>query len=90
LRRRDLPGGVAPLIFATAEGKVVGPIKVDKGYALYYVQKRYAAELNETNREKIRTKLFETWLRRETKRSEISFPLLETLSEADAAESPET
>ena len=39
LRRRDLPQGVAPVIFAASEGQVVGPVKVEKGYALYYGKK---------------------------------------------------
>ena len=73
-RRRDLPQGVAPLIFAASEGDVVGPVKVEKGYALYYVQKRCPAVLDETTREKIRKKLFESYLQREIKRAEITFP----------------
>ncbi len=75
-RRRDLPQGVAPLIFAASEGHVVGPVKVEKGYALYYVQKRYEAVLDETTREKIRRKLFESWLQREMNRAEITFPFV--------------
>lgn len=73
-RRRDLPQGVAPLIFAASEGDVVGPVKVEKGYALYYVQKRCPAVLDETTREKIRKKLFGSYLQREMKRAEITFP----------------
>lgn len=73
-RRRDLPQGVAPLIFAASEGDVVGPVKVEKGYALYYVQKRCPAVLDENTCEKIRKKLFESYLQREMKRAEITFP----------------
>ncbi len=73
-RRRDLPQGIALLIFAASEGEVVGPVKVEKGYALYYVQKRCPAVLDEITREKIRKKLFEFYLQREMKRAEITFP----------------
>ncbi len=73
-RRRDLPQGVAPLIFAASEGDVVGPVKVEKGYALYYVQKRCPAVLDEITCEKIRKKLFDSYLQREMKRAEITFP----------------
>ncbi|MDE2799792.1 MAG: peptidylprolyl isomerase [Gemmatimonadota bacterium] len=75
-RRRDLSQGVAPLVFAASEGEVVGPVKVEKGYALYYVQKRCPAVLDETTCEKIRKKLFESYLQREMKRAEITFPFV--------------
>ena len=72
-RRTELPQGVAPLVFAASEGQVVGPLKVETGYAIYRVQKRYHAVLDESTREQIRKRLFEISLVREMKRAEITY-----------------
>jgi hypothetical protein len=75
LRRAQLPKGIAPLVFAAEAGEVVGPVKVGKGYALYFVQQVYPATLNEAVRQEIKGRLFKTWLKREMRQAQIVFPL---------------
>ncbi len=79
LRRRHLPKGIAPLVFAAEPGEVVGPLKVGKGYALYLVQQTYPAALTEAVNQEIKNRLFKTWLKREMRRAHIAFPFLESL-----------
>ena len=79
LRRPHLPKGIAPLVFATAPGELTGPLKVEKGYALYLVQHIYPATLTGAVQQEIRNRLFKTWLKREMRRARIAFPFLESL-----------
>ena len=73
-RRTDLPDRAASLVFAAPEGHVVGPIKVEIGYALYYVEQRCPAMLDQNIRCQIRRKLFDSKVEREIKRAEIKYP----------------
>ncbi len=74
--RRDLPDSVAPLLFAAEVGTVIGPIKVETGYALYYIQQHCPAVLNEATKARCVRELYQLRLRREAKRSHISYPFL--------------
>ena len=77
--RRDLPTDVAPLLFAAEIGEVIGPIKVETGYALYYIQRHCPAVLDETTKARCVRELYQLRLRREAKRSHISYPFLESI-----------
>ena len=74
--RRDLPNDVAPLLFAAEVGEVIGPIKVETGYALYYIQRHCPAVLDETTKARCVQELYQLRLRREAKRNHISYPFL--------------
>jgi hypothetical protein len=74
-----MPKGVAPLIFAATPGGVVGPVRVAKGHALYFVQQVYRATLGEGVKQEIRERLFGAWLMRETQKARIGFPTIEAL-----------
>lgn len=74
--RRDLPNDVAPLLFAAEVGTVIGPIKVETGYALYYIQQHCPAVLDEATKVRCVRELYQLRLRREAKRSDISYPFL--------------
>ena len=79
LGRRDFPNDVAPLLFAAEVGGVIGPIKVEKGYALYYIQRHCPAVLDETTKARCVRELYQLRLRREAKRSHISYPFLDSI-----------
>ena len=79
LGRRDLPNDVAPLLFAAKIGEVIGPIKVETGYALYYIQQHFPAVLDEATKARCVRELYQLRLRREAKRSHISYPFLESI-----------
>ena len=74
--RRDLPIDVAPLLFAAEVGTIIGPIKVETGYALYYIQQHCPAVLDEATKARCVRELYQLRLRREAKRSHISYPFL--------------
>ena len=74
--RRDLPADVAPLLFAAEVGEVIGPIKVERGYALYYIQQHCPAVLDEATKARCVQELYQLRLKREAKRSHISYPFL--------------
>jgi len=82
--RRDLPADVAPLLFAAEVGEVIGPIKVETGYALYYIQQHCPAVLDEATRARCVQELYQLRLRREAKRSHISYPFLDSICTEDA------
>ena len=77
--RRDLPNDVAPLLFAAEVGKVIGPIKMETGYALYYIQQHCPAVLDEATKARCVRELYQLRLRREAKRSDISYPFLNSI-----------
>lgn len=77
--RRDLPTDVAPLLFAAEVGEVVGPIKVETGYALYYIQRHCPAVLDEATKARCVRELYQLRLRREAKRNHISYPFLDSI-----------
>ena len=77
--RRDLPNDVAPLLFAAEVGEVIGPIKVEIGYALYYIQRHCPAVLDEATKARCVRELYQFRLRREAKRSDISYPFLDSI-----------
>lgn len=79
LSRKDFPMHINSIIFSVQEGKVVGPTKIDQGYALYYVQKHYWANLDLKTRESIIDLIFDSWVKRERKQLEISFPFWESV-----------
>ncbi|MDE2723024.1 MAG: hypothetical protein OXI59_06580, partial [Gemmatimonadota bacterium] len=56
-------------------GEVLRPEKVSKGFALYLVQERYSATLNERTKKEIRKLLFNQWLQREMQRADIRYPI---------------
>ena len=75
VRRKQLPKGIAARIFAASLGEILGPEKVSKGFALYLVQERYPATLNERTKKEIRKYLFNQWLQREVHRADIRYPI---------------
>ena len=77
--RRDLPTAIAPLLFAAEVGEVIGPVKVETGYALYYIQRHCPAVFDETTKARCVQELYQLRLRREAKRSHISYPFLELI-----------
>ena len=77
--RRDLPHDVAPLLFAAEVGTVIGPIKVETGCALYYIQQHCPAVLDEATKARCVRELYQLRLRREAKRSDISYPFLDSI-----------
>ncbi|MCE2434862.1 MAG: peptidylprolyl isomerase [Candidatus Latescibacteria bacterium] len=77
--RRDLPNDVAPLLFAAEVGEVIGPIKVETGYALYYIQQHCPAVLDEATEARCVRELYQLRLRREAKRNHISYPFLDSI-----------
>ncbi len=77
--RRDLPTDVATLLFAAEVGSVIGPIKVKTGYALYYIQQHCPAVLDEATKARCVRELYQLRLRREAKRSDISYPFLDSI-----------
>ena len=86
--RRDLPNDVAPLLFAAEVGKVIGPIKMETGYALYYIQQHCPAVLDEATKARCVQELYQRRLRREAKRSHISYPFLESICTEDPLPNP--
>lgn len=82
--RRDLPIDVAPLLFAAEVGEVIGPIKVETGYALYYIQQHCPAVLDEVTKARCVQELYQLRLRREAKRNHISYPFLDSICTEDA------
>ena len=77
--RRDLPADVAPLLFAAEVGTIIGPIKVETGYALYYIQQHCLAVLDKATKARCVQELYQLRLRREAKRSQIAYPFLESI-----------
>ncbi len=77
--RRDLPNDIAPLLFTAEVGEVIGPIKLETGYALYYIQQHCPAVLDEATKARCVRELYQRRLRREAKRSHISYPFLESI-----------
>lgn len=73
LRRRQLPKGISPRVFALPEGEVLGPEKVPGGYALYLLQRFYPAALDKAVKKEIRKQVFQQWLQREMRNAEIAF-----------------
>ncbi|MXZ08941.1 MAG: hypothetical protein F4Y79_05785 [Gemmatimonadetes bacterium] len=78
VRRKQLPKGIAARVFAVSPGEILGPEKVSKGFALYLVQERYPATLNERTKKEIRKYLFNQWLQREVQRADIRYPIWQT------------
>ncbi|MDE2697677.1 MAG: peptidylprolyl isomerase [Gemmatimonadota bacterium] len=78
VRRKQLPKGIAARVFAVSPGEILGPEKVSKGFALYLVQERYPATLNERTKKEIRKHLFNQWLQREVQRADIRYPIWQT------------
>ena len=77
--RRDLPNDVAPLAFVAEVGSIIGPIKVETGYALYYIQQHCPAVLDEATKARCVRELYQLRLRREAKRNHISYPFLDSI-----------
>ena len=75
VRRKQLPKGIAACVFAAPSGEIFGPEKVSKGFALYLLQERYPAALNERTKKEIRKHLFNQWLQRELQRADIRYPI---------------
>ena len=75
VRRKQLPKGIAARVFAAPSGEILGPEKVSKGFALYLLQERYPATLNERTKKEIRKHLFNQWLQREVQRADIRYPI---------------
>jgi len=75
VRRKQLPKGIAARVFAASIGEVLRPEKVSKGFALYLLQERYPATLNERTKKEIRKYLFNQWLQREMQRADIRYPI---------------
>ncbi len=86
--RRDLPAEVAPLLFAADVGEVIGPIKVETGYALYYIQQHCPAVLDEATKARCVRELHQLRLRREAKRSHISYPFLNSIRTENSLPKP--
>ncbi len=78
VRRKQLPKGIAARVFAASPGEIVGPEKVSKGFALYLLQERYPAILNERTKKEIRKHLFNQWLQREVQKADIQYPIWQT------------
>ena len=78
VRRKQLPKGIAARVFAASPGEILGPEKVSKGFALYLLQERYPATLNEQIKKEIRKYLFNQWLQREMQRADIHYPIWQT------------
>ena len=75
VRRKQLPKGIAARVFAASPGEIFGPEKVSKGFALYLLQERYPATLDERIAKEIRKYLFNQWLQREMRRADIRYPI---------------
>ncbi|MCY3684054.1 MAG: peptidylprolyl isomerase [Gemmatimonadetes bacterium] len=75
VRRKQLPKGIAARVFAVSPGEILGPEKVSKGFALYLLQERYPATLNERIKKEIRKLLFNQWLQREVQKADIRYPI---------------
>lgn len=75
VRRKQLPKGIAARVFAASSGEILGPEKVSGGFALYLLQERYPATLNERTKKEIRKHLFNQWLQREVQRADIRYPI---------------
>ena len=82
--RRDLPAEVASLLFAAEVGEVIGPIKVETGYALYYIQRHCPPILDEATKARCVQELYQLRLKREAKRIHISYPFLDSICTEDA------
>lgn len=80
LRRKQLPKGISPRVFALCPGNALGPEKISGGYAIYLLQQFYAAQLNDQVKKEIRKKLFHQWLGREMHKADIVFPLWQEMS----------
>lgn len=77
VRRRDLPEGIAPLVFAADPGGLVGPARLGKGFALYLVEAIRPATLDERTEAEIRARLFDEWLAGRARSARITFPMFE-------------
>lgn len=76
LRREQLPKGIAARLFAAEPGEIFGPEKVPGGFALYLLQRRYPATLDDRVVNEIRDTLFSQWLQRELQSADIHYPVL--------------
>ncbi|MCZ6634489.1 MAG: peptidylprolyl isomerase [bacterium] len=85
IRRSHLPKGIAPLVFAAEPKTVVGPFKVDRGFALYLVQRHYPAALTEDIQKEIRKQLFKRWIKKEMRKANITFPWLAETEQREIA-----
>ncbi|MGF1535003.1 MAG: peptidylprolyl isomerase [Elainellaceae cyanobacterium] len=56
---------VAAAVFSRDIGELVGPVKLEQGYALFFVEARSPAELTAEVRNLIVDRLFNAWLERE-------------------------
>lgn len=56
---------VAAAVFSRNPGELIGPVKLDQGYALFFVEARSPAELTADVRKLILDRRFNAWLERE-------------------------
>ena len=85
LRRKQLPKGIAPLVFAAEIDDVVGPIRVGRKHALYWVQDIFSADQTEAVEREIGNILFSRWFRQQLRQTSVSIPLLESLNDKRTA-----
>lgn len=81
VRRSQLPADVASAVFAAAEGDVVGPLATPAGFALFQVEAKQPAALDQETTALLKEQLFAEWLnaRLAAAGGRPTFPLLEAL-----------
>lgn len=65
------------LVFGAGPGKVVGPAKTPRGWAVIRVEAITPASLDDETREQIKDALFHQWLRQQREKAKVEIPLLE-------------
>src|SRR5262249_14278274 len=82
IMRKTLAAEAETAVFGAEAGRIVGPIKTDRGWLLIGVHALHPATLDEVTREQIKSSLFKEWLSWQRGKAEISAPLLEEIGEA--------
>lgn len=83
IRRIDMEAAIEAAVFGAQPGKIVGPFKIDAGWALVKVEAIHPATLNDATRESIKSMLFDEWLSEQRRKAKISVPLLKPNSDGE-------
>ncbi|MBE9031056.1 peptidylprolyl isomerase [filamentous cyanobacterium LEGE 11480] len=75
VRRHDLDPEISAAVFAATPPSSIKPIKTQSGYQIVYVAEIMPPELTSTLAAQIQEELFQKWLRRQTKRQDISLAI---------------
>jgi putative peptide maturation system protein len=86
ITRADMEAAVEASVFGAHPGDVLGPFKNDDGWELIKVESIQAAKLDDSMRARIKSQLFEEWLKEQRRKAKIAIPLLEPAAAEDSDE----